>query len=625
MMLRSRLPSLPRLLPLSSRTAPASCNILHPLIARLECFSTKPQDGAYQKVCWESYLSTSRASKDLFNSIDTDSSGTISKEEVINFMDNIGRKGLREKAIKIMDQSPADAEFDLKGFQSWLVMATKTGNLKNPILKANYEAQPQLGDRKSTIKEQYSWNESTMSQSLRRMQYAVRGDVVMRADALRAQGRDITFTNVGNPHSVGQLPLTFYRQVLALCDLPAKNGVDHPDVTKLFPQDVIDRAKEMRAAVGPSGTGAYTNSQGIAEFRKDVADYIAQRDGHPAFPGDIFLTNGASSGINAVLTGLIASDHDAVMIPIPQYPIYSALITLLGGRQVGYELDESMGWAVTRGELENKYAEAKEQGLDVKALVMINPGNPTGQVYTREDIEVICKFCADHGMVLLADEVYQRNVYVPDREFLSAKKIALETPGCENMELVSFHSTSKGLIGECGRRGGYMELHHIDPYVQSQLYKLASSGLCSGVAGQIMTSLMVRPLDPSGESCDQFVEEESGIFESLGRRAKALVDGLNEIDGIECVPAQGAMYAFPKISIPQKAFEEAEANDQSPDTLYALSLLQETGICVVPASGFGQAKGRVGFRTTFLPPEDKLMVAIDEFARHHKIFCEKYA
>lgn len=308
-----------------------------------------------------------------------------------------------------------------------------------------------------------------------------------------------------------------------------------------------------------------------------------------------------------------------------KYPIYSALITRLGGRKIGYELDEDLGWGITREELEKRLGGARDRGLLVRGLAMINPGNPTGQVMQREDIETICRFCVDNGIVLLADEVYQRNVYAKDREFISAKKVAMETPGCEQLELVSFHSTSKGLIGECGRRGGYMELHGIDAYVHSQLYKLASSGLCSGVAGQLMTSLMVKGPKEGGASYDQFVEEERSIFDSLVRRAKTIVEGLNQIDGIECEQAEGAMYAFPRLTLPKKALDYAEANDMTPDTLYALSLLEETGICVVPASGFGQKDGRIGFRTTFLPPEDELTRAVEEFGRHHKLFCKEYS
>jgi aspartate/methionine/tyrosine aminotransferase len=285
-------------------------------------------------------------------------------------------------------------------------------------------------------------------------------------------------------------------------------------------------------------------------------------------------------------------------------------------------LDESLNWAVSREELDTKLNKAKKEGLDVKALAMINPGNPSGNVMTHCDIQVITEFCADHGIVLLADEVYQSNVYAPGAEFVSAKKVSLDC-NLKNLQLVSFHSTSKGLIGECGRRGGYMELHHIDPYVQSQLYKLASSDLCSGVTGQIMTSLMVRPPAPQDESYELFRQENNGIYEGLKERSQKLVEGLNKIPGISCVPAEGAMYAFPRVEVPEKAIEKAKELGTTPDNLYALSLLEHTGICVVPASGFGQAKGRVGFRTTFLHPDT--VKAIDLFAKHHEQFVKEYS
>lgn len=171
----------------------------------------------------------------------------------------------------------------------------------------------------------------------------------------------------------------------------------------------------------------------------------------------------------------------------------------------------------------------------------------------------------------------------------------------------------------------FQELHNIDPYVQSQLYKLASSGLCSNIPGQVMTSLMVKPPKAGEESYDRFTSEESDIFDGLKRRAAALVEGLNKVDGISSNPADGAMYCFPSIELPPGAIQAAEAQDMAPDTLYALSLLDHSGICVVPASGFGQKEGRFGFRTTFLPPDNKMMAAIDQFAAHHKYFCEKYS
>ena len=544
-------------------------------------------------------------------------------------------------AFKMLDEIAYDHEITLREFESWLVLATKLGNHQSPTFVLDYEGSPHVGHRAEQVTvpsskdaaapaAQYgttyhSWNEMTMSQSVRRMQYAVRGKLVQKAEELQANGRDILFTNVGNPHGVGQTPISYYRQAMALCDLPACDGVENPLMKDIFPSDVIERAKRMRSSIGSCGTGAYTGSQGILDFRMDVAKYIEERDGHPAYPGNIFLTNGASSAIEFVMTALISSILDAIMIPIPQYPIYSALIEKLGGRQVGYYLDESQNWAAPREELERRLHEALSDGLNVKAMALINPGNPTGQVYTREDLEVICTFCAQHDIVLLADEVYQRNVYAPNKEFLAAKKIALETPGCENLQVVSFHSTSKGLIGECGRRGGYMELHNIDPFVQAQLYKLASAGLCSNVPGQLMTSLMVRPPLPGEGSYDQFVKEESNIYNGLKRRSKALVDGLNQVDGIACNPAEGAMYAFPRIELPRAAITAAEKDNMAPDALYCLSLLEETGICVVPASGFGQADGRYGFRTTFLPSDEQMEKAIDDIAKHHKKFCDKYS
>lgn len=581
---------------------------------------------AWQRGLFQTYLSTGRGSDNLFRSIDTNHSQAITVPDLHFFLDSVGHKGVHPRAFKMLDELAHDHSLSREEFKSWLILATNFHQEQESQYTLGYERLPHLGERKPQGENDnfHSWNEHTMSQAVRKMQYAVRGQVVMRADELQSQGKEILFTNIGNPQAVGQSPITYYRQVMALCDLPAEHGVDHPNVEQMFPADVVNRAREARKAIGPAGTGSYTNSQGILQFRQDVADFISERDGHPAYAGNIFLTNGASSAIELILTSIISSELDGVMIPIPQYPIYSALIAKLAGRQVGYFLDETNNWAATEAELNTRIEEAQTEGIDVKALAIINPGNPTGQVYTREDLEVICKFCSDNGIVLLADEVYQRNVYNPSKTFLSTKKVALETPGCENLQLVSFHSTSKGVIGECGRRGGYMELHNIDKHVQAQLYKLASSGLCSNVSGQVMTSLMVKPPKRGEESYQRFEKEENAIFEGMKSRAEALVEGLNKVDGISCNPAEGAMYAFPSVQLPPKAIKAADEMHVSPDTLYALSLLEETGICVVPASGFGQKEGRFGFRTTFLPPDDKMTSAIDKFKVHHESFCERY-
>ena len=261
----------------------------------------------------------------------------------------------------------------------------------------------------------------------------------------------------------------------------------------------MDRAKEIKDMMGGSGTGAYSHSQGVLGIRKDVAEFCKARDGVDCNPDDIFLTNGASSGIGHILTTCISGPNDGVMIPIPQYPIYSATLALLGGKQVGYALDENKGWEGNLEEMERSLEEAKINGINVRAFVLINPGNPTGQVLSESAVRDIVVFCHKHGLVLLADEVYQENVYCDGKTFTSCKKAAKDAGVLGEFELVSFHSTSKGIYGECGRRGGYMELTGFDRDVFDQIYKLASSGLCSGLPGQVMTSLMVKGPPVGGE------------------------------------------------------------------------------------------------------------------------------
>mmetsp|Transcript_6808 Transcript_6808/g.10765 ORF Transcript_6808/g.10765 Transcript_6808/m.10765 type:complete len:542 (+) Transcript_6808:163-1788(+) len=494
-----------------------------------------------------------------------------------------------------------------------------------------------LKKRKKTkrLEKKKSLTEDTMMQGLRKMEYAVRGDVVIAAndieDDLKSGKHNHSFdrmlyTNIGNPHSVGQKPLTWPRQVLALADLPNEMGIDHPAASHLFPPDAIRRAREVKEALNGVGTGAYSHSQGPQKFRQDIADFLLKRDGVPAVFKDIFMTNGASAGINMILSCLIADSTCGVMIPMPQYPIYTATLDYFGGQHVGYYLDEENNWDLNVDELERSLADAKQRGINVRGFVLINPGNPTGQVLSEKTVQDVVQFCARNNLVLLADEVYQDNIYDENCAFTSCKKAAhhLGLIDRDEIELVSFHSTSKGLMGECGRRGGYMELVGFDPNVQRHIYKLASLNLCSTVSGQIMTSLMVKGPQPGDESYESHEAEKASILESLKRRAKLVGTELNAIPGFSCQPAQGSMYCFPRVTMPPGAFRTAEELGTTPDTLYATSLLKSTGICVVPASGFGKIKGRYGFRTTFLPPEEEMERCTKMIKEHHEKFCNKY-
>ena len=169
-----------------------------------------------------------------------------------------------------------------------------------------------------------------------------------------------------------------------------------------------------------------------------------------------------------------------------------------------------------------------------------------------------------------------------------------------------------------------MELVGIDQAVKDNLYKMAASSLCSTVSGQIMTSLMVRGPRPGDESYKSHEAEKSAIFDSLKRRSQIVSSGLDAIPGFSCQPARGAMYCFPSVQFPQGVLDAAKVKGVAPDGLYCLSLLQKTGICVVPASGFGQKQGRYGFRTTFLPSERDMSEAIDRIREHYAEFCSEF-
>jgi glutamate--glyoxylate aminotransferase len=237
-----------------------------------------------------------------------------------------------------------------------------------------------------------------------------------------------------------------------------------------------------------------------------------------ADPDRIFLTDGASVGVRMCLNALIRDRNDAVLVPVPQYPLYSASVALYDGAFEGYLLDEAHGWSMDVAELQKTVDDAKAAGRHVRGLVFINPGNPTGQCLTQANLEDLIKFCCKNEIVLMADEVYQPNIYQDEKPFVSARcapccschrcgragmcasmhawasaaqslpcpvhgktskikldsrqlghvrgarrKAALEMgePYASGLELISFHTVSKGVYGECGLRGGYFEALNI--------------------------------------------------------------------------------------------------------------------------------------------------------------------
>jgi aspartate/methionine/tyrosine aminotransferase len=341
--------------------------------------------------------------------------------------------------------------------------------------------------------------------------------------------------------------------------------------------------------------------------RRAVAEFIANRDGIAADPECVYLTDGASKGVQLVLRLLIAGPLDGVMVPIPQYPLYSATITLFEGQQVGYYLDESRNWQLTEESLEISLKSAMDRGTRVRGIVVINPGNPTGGIIERENIETVIRFAKKHHLCILADEVYQDNIYTEDKSFCSFAKVLSEL-GCQDVTLFSFNSCSKGLVGECGHRGGYFEIRNVPHDVASEITKLQSVSLCSNSVGQIVTYLQATPPKKGMPSYELYQNERELIFSDLKNKAKILTEGLNGIDGVSCVPVAGAMYAFPKIEIP------SGTTDQE----YCLALLENTGICLVPGEGFGQTPGTRHFRATILPPLDQMEEFIGKIEHFHR-------
>lgn len=305
----------------------------------------------------------------------------------------------------------------------------------------------------------------TLNPNVIELQYAVRGPIVIRAqeieNEIKADPKSRPFSsvlkaNIGDCHATGQKAITFIRQVVALCTYPEL--LDNND----FPEDAKERARRLLKSCSGQSLGSYSASPGIAAVREDVAKYISDRDGYPSDPKNIYMCTGASDGIRSIMTLLLSSksgnERTGFMIPIPQYPLYSAAIAEYGAYPVPYYLDEGNGWSLEVSELERAIADARSH-CEPRAIVIINPGNPTGQVLKRENIQEIIKFAHREKLFLMADEVYQHNIYASGTEFNSFKKVIFEMGSpYDKMELASFMSASKGFMGECGYRGGYTEV-----------------------------------------------------------------------------------------------------------------------------------------------------------------------
>jgi alanine transaminase len=270
------------------------------------------------------------------------------------------------------------------------------------------------------------------------------------------------------------------------------------------------------------------------------------RDGFPAEPKNIYLSAGASSGVNTLLHVICAGPHTGVLVPIPQYPLYTATLSILNATCVPYYLDESKGWGTDLEAIKAAHKNAVDAGTDVRAIVIINPGNPTGASLSEEDVKAVIDFAAQERLVIMADEVYQTNVFLG--KFHSFKGVLRKMQQADPekykyVELASLHSISKGMIGECGHRGGYFELCGFDPEVVEQIYKFVSISLCAPVVGQCLVEMMVNPPQEGDPSYELYKQEWDGIFSGLHQRATALYEAFKQMEGVECQAPQVRSYA----------------------------------------------------------------------------------
>lgn len=426
----------------------------------------------------------------------------------------------------------------------------------------------------------------------------------------------------GDPHAFGQPPITFMRQFLSCLLCPS--FLDDPNL----PKDVKEKARRILSAKAGFAISSYTDTVGIRIVREDVAQFISKRDGYPADHEDVILTEGGAQGIRIGLKALETNSFDdkkkaGLMLPIPMFPHYKSRAIEYNFYQIPYYLDEDNDWALDICELKRALDEARPHCIP-RGLVLINPGNPTSQVLTYDNIREVIKFCAREKLVLFADEVYQETVFTKEVQFYSCRKVLRDLgPEYSNFQLMSINSVSKGFYGECGLRGAYIELVGFSKEVRLQLRCVMSPDICATTIGQAAVSAMCNPPRPGDESYETFIKEMA-VLDSYQKKAKTTASMLNSLEGVTCNDVTGSLYAFPRIKLPLKVIKEAKLKNCTPDEFYCLQMLEATGLTPIPGRNFGQKEGTYHVRFTILPSEDKVVPMFNKISKFHKEFMDKY-
>ncbi|MFC5497447.1 pyridoxal phosphate-dependent aminotransferase [Caenimonas terrae] len=391
------------------------------------------------------------------------------------------------------------------------------------------------------------------SAKLANVLYDIRGPIMDAARQMEEEGHKIIRLNIGN---------------LAVF------GFDAPEEIQ---QDMIHNL---------GNASGYSDSKGIFAARKAVMHETQKQGIAGVTMDDIYLGNGASELI-AMSTNALLNDGDELLLPAPDYPLWTAATSLSGGTPVHYLCDEANGWMPDLDDIRRKITPR------TKGIVVINPNNPTGALYSDELLKAIVAIAREHGLVILADEVYDKVLYD------GVKHTAIASLS-EDVLTLTFNSLSKS-YRSCGYRAGWVvvsgDKKPAADYIEG-LTMLSNMRLCANVPGQyaIQTAL----------GGYQSIHELVGEGGRLRRQRDLAYELITAIPGVSCVKPQAALYMFPRLDPKIYPIQD--------DRQFFLELLQETRVMLVQGTGFNWASPD-HFRIVFLPHEDDLREAIARIAR----------
>lgn len=397
------------------------------------------------------------------------------------------------------------------------------------------------------------------STKLNNVLYDVRGPVVDEAARMEEDGMEILKLNIGNPYPFGFSA----------------------------PQEVIlDMLSNIRTSQG------YSDSKGIFSARKAIMQYCQLRNIPNVSMGDIYTGNGVSELINLCMQALL-NNGDEILIPAPDYPLWTATATLAGGNVVHYICDEQSDWNPDLDDIRSKITDK------TKAIVIINPNNPTGAVYPRDLLEQIVEIAREHELIIFSDEIYDRLV-MDQYQHTSIASLA------PDLFCITFSGLSKSHM-IAGFRIGWMVLSgpkkRAKGYIEG-LNMLSSMRLCSNVPAQAIVQTALGGY----QSVNEYIQPGGRIYEQRDFIYKALTD----IPGITAVKPKAAFYMFPKIDTEKFHIED--------DEQFALDFLHEKQVLIVPGKGFNWTEPD-HFRIVYLPNTlqlEKASKKLEQFLRTYR-------